>query len=179
MLSGKNLRRADIITGCGLAILGTTVIAGASQMPIGDTYGGVPNPWYASPAALPFFIGGLLILGGITVAVKGLSHAGIRGLGGFIGRVLRAPFTRAGARRGGMVTALFAAYYLLLWLRLFGPANYVSSSTLFLAGFTLVFYRPAGKFPRLPAVVAIIVVSTGVAAGVAALFSGPLRVPLP
>ena len=50
MLDQNNLRKADVVTGICLVLLSIVVIIGALQMPIGGTYGGVDNPWYASPA---------------------------------------------------------------------------------------------------------------------------------
>ena len=179
MLKGDSLRRADIVTGSLLVLLGITVIWGASGMPMGGTYGGVDNPWYASPAAFPLFLGSFLVLGGGAVATKGIRSAGTSGLGTFLVRVFTAPLQRDTARRGAIVVAALGIYYILLRLHPFGSANYVIASAVFLAGLALLFYRPAGQFPRSAITAAISVGALLIAIGVASLFSGPLRVPLP
>jgi len=56
---------------------------------------------------------------------------------------------------------------------------FVGFSTLFLSVFALGFYRPGERFPSRGVIVAILVGAVLFAWGVAALFSGPLRVPLP
>ncbi len=68
MLEGKPLRRADFITGIILILFSLWMLIETFQMPMRDTYGGVENVWYVSPALLPLIIGiGLLILGVILL----------------------------------------------------------------------------------------------------------------
>lgn len=148
---------------------------------MGGTYGGVDNPWYASPAAFPLLIGSLLFLLGFTVVLTGVRAAAHRGLKGAAMRAVRS-LGRRPARQGLIAVLLLFAYYLLIqshWIPGPSAANYIISSVLFLAGFALCFYRPRHRFPSIPVVLALVAGAILISWGVAALFSGPLHVPLP
>ncbi len=74
-----NLRKKDFFTSIILFFLGLWIIYQAFQMPIKDSYAGVRNVWYVSPALFPLIIGtGLVILSiilfRIAVKVVGLSY---------------------------------------------------------------------------------------------------------
>lgn len=148
-------------------------------MPIGGTYGGVDNPWYASPAAFPLLIGSLLAISGIAIAAKGIAARAHHGLLAFLKRALAAPLSTTSGKSASLVVAYLTAYLALLLLHPFGPPSYIVSTTLFLLAFVLTFYRPAAKFPRPAALALVLVAATAAASLVAYLFSGPLRVPLP
>ncbi|MGK0188481.1 MAG: hypothetical protein ACI9R3_004292 [Verrucomicrobiales bacterium] len=148
MLKGDSLRKADIVTGFLMILTGAAVILGGSKMPMGGTYGGVDNPWYASPAAFPLLLGSLLAIGGAAVAAKGIRMVGLSGLGAFLARVILAPIQRPAAKRGALVVAVLGCYYLLLRLQLFGTANYMVSSAAFLAGLALLFIDHPHKCPQ-------------------------------
>jgi hypothetical protein len=73
MMETKQLRRADFITSIILMLFGAWVLFESFKMPMRDTYGGVQNVWYVSPALLPLIVGaGILILGAVLLvaAVK-------------------------------------------------------------------------------------------------------------
>lgn len=73
MLSKDKLRKADFITGLLIALLGLWVVSGALKMPMKESYGGVQNVWYVSPALFPLVIGSVLIILGsilMTIAVR-------------------------------------------------------------------------------------------------------------
>ncbi|MCP3868621.1 MAG: hypothetical protein GY703_11085 [Gammaproteobacteria bacterium] len=57
-----HLRRLDFRTGILLSLLAIGIIWEASGYPISDSYGGVQNVWYVSPALFPLLVGGLLLL---------------------------------------------------------------------------------------------------------------------
>jgi hypothetical protein len=102
-------------------------------------------------------------------------------LGGAIGRAVRS-LGRAPARQGVGVVLLLFGYYGMVrfhWITGYGGANYIASSTVFLSSFALCFYRPGGRFPKVGVILMIVVGALLLSWGVAALFSGPLRVPLP
>lgn len=68
MMEKKELRRADFVTSILLILFSLIILIKSFQMPMKDTYGGVRNVWYVSPALLPLFIGFmLLLLGGILL----------------------------------------------------------------------------------------------------------------
>lgn len=181
MLQGTALRRADCISGLGLAVLGGMVLAQASRMPMGGTYGGVDNPWYASPAAFPLLIGTLLVITGLMIFAKGARSHALRGMVPALQGALRRLLVPPG-RQGFITATLLGGYFILIqlhWLPGHRGENYIASSTIFLGAFAIWFYRPHGQFPHRRMIITIMLVSTLIAWAVATLFSGPLRVPLP
>ncbi len=81
-------RRADFITSILLLILSVAMLAETLTFPMADSYGGVSNVWYVSPALFPLLVSILLILmalilmaraikdGGMAQAVRDLPHFG-------------------------------------------------------------------------------------------------------
>jgi len=130
----KELRKADFITSVLLLLFSFWVIMETLKMPMKDTFGGVQNVWYVSPALFPLIIsifimvlGGILLIHSIktggakyfldnfSVRYKGLSEKNIR----FIGILL----------------ALFSFVYLNI-----PRIDFFISVTLFLTYFISVFY---------------------------------------
>ena len=75
MLSKEKLRKADVFTGCLITLLGIWISLEALEMPMKESYGGVQNVWYVSPAIFPLIIGGVLSLLGLlllSIAVKSI-----------------------------------------------------------------------------------------------------------
>ncbi|MEM9479693.1 MAG: tripartite tricarboxylate transporter TctB family protein [Verrucomicrobiota bacterium] len=181
MWQGRALRRADCVCGLGLVLLGGAVLNAARKMPMGGSYGGVDNPWYASPAAFPLLIGGLFVLSGFAIFLNGARSGALRGLFGALARAI-GRLGQPAQRRGIIVVALLAGYYVLIryhWIPGYSGENYIASSTVFLSVFALTFYRPQGRRPGWKLAIAIIAGAFLLSWGVASLFSGPLRVPLP
>ncbi len=68
MMEKKQLRKADFVTSILLILFGIWELAQSFQMPMRDTYGGVRNVWYVSPALMPLVIGfGVIILGAVLM----------------------------------------------------------------------------------------------------------------
>lgn len=130
----KELRKADFITSVLLLLFSAWIIIETLKMPMKDTFGGVQNVWYVSPALFPLIIsifimvlGGVLLIHSIktggakyfldnfSVRYKGLSEKNIR----FIGILL----------------ALFSFVYLNI-----PRIDFFISVTLFLTYFISVFY---------------------------------------
>ncbi len=80
MLDTEKLRKADIFSGTAIFILGLFIISQAVQMPMKDSYAGVQNVWYVSPALFPMFIGAMLALLGVLLMRTALKEVGMRGL---------------------------------------------------------------------------------------------------
>ena len=72
----KKLRQYDFITSIGLLLFGLWELAEAFKMPMKDSYGGVQSVWYVSPALLPLFIGGGIIILGIVLLVHSIQTGG-------------------------------------------------------------------------------------------------------
>ena len=80
MLDTEKLRKADIFSGTAIFILGLFIISQAVQMPMKDSYAGVQNVWYVSPALFPMFIGAMLALLGVLLMRTAIKEVGMRGL---------------------------------------------------------------------------------------------------
>ena len=58
----KSLRKADFWTSIVLFALGVAMFIGATTFPMTDSYGGVQNVWYVSPALFPMIIASTLVI---------------------------------------------------------------------------------------------------------------------
>lgn len=198
MIEEKPLRKLDLVAGAGLSALGIAIIANALQMPIGGTYGGVDNPWYASPAAMPLLIGSALLICAATIIVQALARSGAVGFPDFLKTFWQEKIKTLATVRALIAWGGLLVYALLLQLKVFAGfsynlrnigapawladpsgANYVLCSFLFLFGFILAFYRPQDAFPSKGKIALIAAGSLGAALAVGWIFSELLRVPLP
>lgn len=80
MMEIEKLRKADIFSGLLVVLLGLFIIGHALQMPMTDSYGGVQNVWYVSPALFPLLVGGMLVLLGILLMKTALKTIGLSGV---------------------------------------------------------------------------------------------------
>lgn len=198
MIDEKPLRKLDVLTGVCLSLLGVAIIVGAFQMPMGGTYGGVENPWYASPAAMPLLIGSLFLACAFTIILQAMRRGGHLGLPAFVksfwnDSVLSLPCARGAIAWGSLLLYAFTLEFqpfasLSDPLRQLGATglfadssglNYILCSALFILLFALSFLRPNGKFPSRRYIVALTGGSCLAAILVAWTFSELLRVPLP
>lgn len=182
MWRGKRLRRADCLAGLTWIFLGISVLGYAwLKLPIGGTYGGVDNPWYASPAVAPLFAAILFIFGGLAVLLRGIRAGGFPGLPQACWHAVK-QLWHPPARQGVFAVVWLATYFLLLrfhWLPSPRGENYIASSVLFLIGFALTFYRPNGRRPEIGSTLGIVGGAVALALAVAIAFSRFLHVPLP
>jgi hypothetical protein len=81
MMEKDKLRKADIFSGSMIVLLGLFIISQAVQMPMKDSWGGVQNVWFVSPALFPLLVGGMLAFLGvclIAIAFKSTGKEGIQ-----------------------------------------------------------------------------------------------------
>lgn len=74
----EQLRKADLLTSLLIFVFGLWVCLEAMGMPMTDSYGGVQNVWYVSPALFPLFVGGSIAALGLVlfrVAIKEVGAA--------------------------------------------------------------------------------------------------------
>lgn len=64
------LRRADIKTAVILIFISALMIVESLNFPLTDSYAGVQNAWYVSPALFPILIGSILLLCGAVLLTK-------------------------------------------------------------------------------------------------------------
>ncbi len=77
MLEKEKLRKADVFSGAVICLFGLWIISQASEMPMKDSWGGVMNVWYVSPALLPLSIGIIIALLGLMLCRMGLKAIGL------------------------------------------------------------------------------------------------------
>jgi putative tricarboxylic transport membrane protein len=80
MMDKDKLRKADIFSGGVIMLFGLWIVSQALQMPMKDSWGGVQNVWYVSPALFPLFVGAMIALLGAILVQKALKTVGRRGL---------------------------------------------------------------------------------------------------
>ncbi|MGE5256593.1 MAG: hypothetical protein ACM3KE_07990 [Hyphomicrobiales bacterium] len=77
MLEKEKLRKADVFSGAVVFLFGLWIVYQAFQMPMKDSWGGVMNVWYVSPALMPLFIGAVIMLLGAMLCRIGLKAIGV------------------------------------------------------------------------------------------------------
>jgi hypothetical protein len=140
MLENEKLRRADIFAGIVISLFGLWVISQAMQMPMKDSWGGVQNVWFVSPALFPLFVGGVIVLLGIGLSLTALKAVGLAGvtavLNGLKGRELFRFLKSEPMMRFHAVVALLFSFVFLYIPRV----DFFLGSVLFLAAFISMFY---------------------------------------
>lgn len=87
MMEKDQLRKADIFSGSLIVLLGLFIISQAFGMPMKDSWGGVQNVWYVSPALFPLLVGGMLTFLGlvlISIALKTVGQDGFKSVFSFL-----------------------------------------------------------------------------------------------
>lgn len=87
MMDKEKLRKADIFSGGTIFLAGLFIVSQALKMPMKDSWGGVQNVWYVSPAIFPLFVGSMIMLLGallVRTAVKEVGIGAIKSLGSYV-----------------------------------------------------------------------------------------------
>jgi hypothetical protein len=63
----EKLRKADIFSGGIMFLFGLWILSQALKMPMKDSWGGVQNVWFVSPALFPLFVGAMIMLLGVLL----------------------------------------------------------------------------------------------------------------
>ena len=150
MIETDKLRKADVFSGTTILCLGLFIVYQAFQMPMKDSYAGVQNVWYVSPALFPLFVGSMLALLGLLLvrtAVSSVGKAGVISVFSFLKSsdfidFLKLPVT---IRYYGIVINLLVFVFLLV-----PHIDFFVAATLFLITFFFMFYCGSDKdLPRL------------------------------
>jgi hypothetical protein len=83
MMEKEKLRKADIFSGGIIFLFGLWIVSQALKMPMKDSWGGVQNVWFVSPALFPLFVGGMIMhLGAllIRIALKEVGYKEMTGV---------------------------------------------------------------------------------------------------
>ncbi len=81
MLEKEKLRKADAYSGIVIFLFGAWIVWQASKMPMKDSWGGVQNVWFVSPALFPLFIGAMIMLLGLLLFRTALKAIGMKTFG--------------------------------------------------------------------------------------------------
>ena len=140
MLEKDKLRKADIFSGGLIFIFGLWIISQGLKMPMKDSWGGVQNVWFVSPALFPLFVGAMIaLLGGMLVrrALKEVGTAEFKNVcrwltsSELIQHLILPPLIRFYA-----MVVLFTAFVFLNIPRV----DFLLGSVLFLLAFISMFY---------------------------------------
>lgn len=140
MLSKEKLRKADLFTGALISLLGLWIINEAFKMPMKDSYGGVQNVWYVSPALFPIITGLFLFLLGLLLIGVSLRVMGLKGSLETI-RTVASQVFQVGAPNTSTIRFLNIVCCFVFFIFMNIPrVDFVICSTLFLLVFIQSFY---------------------------------------
>lgn len=136
----EKLRKADLFSALLIMLFGLFVVVGALQMPMKDSWGGVQNVWYVSPALFPLFVGGMItLLGGILMRTA-VKEVGAKAFGETLSAILGAPgaqfFKSMPVRRFVSMVVLFGTFVFMNIPRV----DFYIASLLFILAFIFMFY---------------------------------------
>jgi len=134
MMEKERLRRADCITGFLLIALGLFLLGVTLGMPMKDSYGGVMNVWYVSPALLPLFLNAMITLLGTVLLVQSIKDGGFKYLRQSLSR--RVKVASAGNIRFAAILIALLSYVYLDLPRI----DFFLTNALFLIMFISAFY---------------------------------------
>jgi hypothetical protein len=78
MIEKEKLRKADAYSGIIIFLFGAWIVWQATKMPMKDSWGGVQNVWFVSPALFPLFIGTMIMLLGLLLFRTALKTIGVK-----------------------------------------------------------------------------------------------------
>jgi len=78
MMDKDKLRKTDIYSGAAICVFGLWIVLQAIKMPMKDSWGGVQNVWYVSPAIFPLFVGCMIMLLGALLCRTALRTVGFK-----------------------------------------------------------------------------------------------------
>ena len=74
----KELRKADFITSVLLLLFSVWIIIETLKMPMKDTFGGVQNVWYVSPALFPLIISIVIMVLAAVLLINSINSGGAK-----------------------------------------------------------------------------------------------------
>jgi hypothetical protein len=140
MLDKEKLRKADVFSGVVVFLFGLWVITQAFKMPMKDSWGGVMNVWYVSPALMPLFIGGMIMLLGAMLCSIGLKTIGFETFKSTLGWLVSAELM--GVLKSDTTVRFYAIAVLFLTLVYVNlpRIDFFLCAVLFLTAFMTMFY---------------------------------------
>ena len=140
MMEQEKLRKADLFSGGIIFLFGLWIISQALKMPMKDSWGGVQNVWFVSPALFPLFVGAMISLLGALLIRTAIRAVGIRGFSTTLqwlmsSDLLRFLNTAAMVRFYTIVVLFFSLVYLMV-----PRVDFFLAAVLFLSVFISGFY---------------------------------------
>ena len=140
MLEKEKLRKADVYSGIIIFLFGAWIIWQASKMPMKDSWGGVQNVWFVSPALFPLFVGAMIMLLGLLLFRTALKAIGLKTFGNTLqwlfSKNLFQFLNTVSNLRFYAIAVLFLAFVYLNIPRI----DFFLSAVLFLSVFITMFY---------------------------------------
>ena len=134
------MRKADIYSGAAICLFGLWIILQALKMPMKDSWGGVQNVWYVSPAIFPLFVGAMIMLLGALLCRTALKMVGFKAFGEtvrwLLSKALLQFLNSIGNLRFYTIVVLFLSFVFLTIPRI----DFFISAVLFLVVFITSFY---------------------------------------
>lgn len=140
MMEKEKLRKADVFSGGIIFLFGLWIVYQAMQMPMKDSWGGVQNVWFVSPALFPLFVGAMIALLGALLVRTALKTIGFKALMDVLGWLASAALidflkTPALIRFYAMVVLFFSFIFINI-----ARVDFFLGSMLFLVVFITQFY---------------------------------------
>ena len=140
MMAKDKLRKADFFSGAAVLLVGLFIIGQGVRMPMKDSWGGVQNVWFVSPALFPLFVGAMLSLLGLILMRTALQAIGREGLAEVF-RYLLSGELRHFLRQEGTIRFYGTVVNLVIFVFLLVPrVDFFLASTLFLLSFFFMYY---------------------------------------
>jgi hypothetical protein len=140
MLEKDKLRKADAYSGIVIFLFGAWIVWQASKMPMKDSWGGVQNVWFVSPALFPLFIGAMIMLLGLLLFRTALKTIGMKTFGSTLKWLSSSKLFQflntVSVLRFYAIAVLFLAFVYLNIPRI----DFFLSAALFLSVFITMFY---------------------------------------
>lgn len=140
MMDKEKLRKADFFSGIIILLFGAWIVRQAFKMPMKDSWGGVQNVWFVSPALFPLFVGFVIIILGAILSRTAWKRVGREELG----EVIRWLVSKSNVEF--LVSAPTLRYYAIVTLFLsfvylnIPRIDFFLGSVLFLSVFITMFY---------------------------------------
>jgi hypothetical protein len=148
MLKKEKLRKADVYSGIIIFLFGAWIVWQASKMPMKDSWGGVQNVWFVSPALFPLFVGGMIMLLGLLLVRTALKTIGLKAFGNTLQWLFSKDLFQFLNSISNLRFYAIAALFLALVYLYIPRIDFFLSAFLFLSVFITMFYFDEAELLR-------------------------------
>jgi hypothetical protein len=140
MMEKDKLRKADIFSGSIIFLFGIWIISQAVKMPMKDSWGGVQNVWFVSPALFPLFVGSVIMLLGALLVRTAVKEVGSKELKAVIRWLTSSELALFLKKPSNIRVYAIAVLFLSLVYLNISRVDFFLCSVLFLVAFISMFY---------------------------------------